>query len=1054
MQVRVLGNRLSCLVRAVPLLVAATLGIGCGAEGEPSSAADLRQRFPAQADEVLSARFAFAVSQEGFEIAPAALAAPHIRGLRAQLPARGDGAVRFELPGGSEVRVREVTAAGEGSLSENAVAYARRGGASFWAATEAGYEEWLSLEPWAVHRDAPVAVWEIEGAALSQRGEAVLVVDESGLPQIRVTAPAAYAAGGRPIETRLRAEGATIELWVNADSEAVLVDPGWVRVKGSMTTPRDFHTATLLQDGRVLVTGGYTDALTGRFTAELFDPASKTWTPVAPMIAARVYHSATLLKDGRVLVTGGYDEHFKPSNRAELFDPATYAWESAGSMISGRGKHSATLLEDGRVLVAGGDGDNLNKETIADAEVFDPASKKWMPASPMSVARSGHTATLLQSGQVLVTGGTTGPIGGDLTLADAEVFDPATGIWTLVSPMSAARSDHTATLLTNGQVLVAGAGECDAGSSGAELFDPVNNVWTTPVTPMSTPRRGHTATRMQDGRVLVAGGSSCESECIAGAEVFDPAENTWRASPWMSEPRRAHTATLLADGRVLAAGGFCDEGHVRLARAEVFDPTAPAWTAVPSMSAPRYGHTATSLPDGRILIAGSSKADVELWNPATESFTPGPPMSTARIHHTATLLKDGRVLVTGGKTDDTTTSSSAEVFDPASDTWKLVPPMSVARSAHTATLLEDHRVLIAGGDGPTYLSSAEVFDPATESWETVAEMSRGRAWHTATLFSHGEVIVAGGDDSSAEVFNGHIWTSIPPMSAAHSGHTATRLDEYISNEILIAGGGADEAAASAEIFDYSYPSNGSTGIPPMSAARRDHTATLLRSGHALIAGGRSDTINAISSAELFDSSSRKWFEAPSMTTSRAFHEATRLSDGRVLVTGGVTDSLMNATASAEVFSAQPLGTGCSEDRECQSGYCADGVCCDLPCDSGLCKACSEARGASADGTCTDLHPECSPFTCIAATGACRSSCEDIFDCAEGYACTPDGDCILPPPSYGYLDKLGCDLASPDRRGATAETSLLFLLAMAALRRKATRRDHRHGNRASAGSRAR
>jgi N-acetylneuraminic acid mutarotase len=218
-----------------------------------------------------------------------------------------------------------------------------------------------------------------------------------------------------------------------------------------MTAERYGHTATLLSDGRVLVAGG--GQCRGRLgdtciiptkTAELYDPASGSWTRTGNMNFGRIAHTATLLNDGRVLVAGGW------YTTAELYDRASGTWTATSSMTAERYGHTATLLSDARVLVAGGYG--------VTAELFDPSTGTWTITGFMADAREGHTATLLTSGRVLVTG--SGPQISDAddwpALATAEEYDPASGTWGSRTFMSTGRDRHTATLLNDGSVLVAG----------------------------------------------------------------------------------------------------------------------------------------------------------------------------------------------------------------------------------------------------------------------------------------------------------------------------------------------------------------------------------------------------------------------------------------------------------------------------------------------------------------------------------------------------------------------------------------------------------------------
>lgn len=546
------------------VMVAVALG-ACSPEGDlisaparvdPAAESRLRAHFPEQAARVLEAR-GFVTGSAGFVLSPAAgpAWAPAAPALRAELPAKGDQAVRLHA-GDLDVRVREVSAAGEGSLIGEAVAYRRAGGTAFWTAAPAGVEEWLHLEAGEARAGEAVAAWEIEGASLRESGAGVDVLDAAGAAQIRVTAPAAYAAGGRAAFASLRVRANRIELTVDARGEEVLVDPLWVAT-GTMSTGRQQHTATLLAGGKVLVTGGY-DGASYLPSTEAYAPAMSSWSAAAPMLAGRGLHTATSIAGGKVLVAGGLGAGGLPLTSAELYDPANDAWTAAAAMSAGRSGHSATLLSNGRVLVAGG---SDGSTTLASVELYDAMANAWLPAAPMGSARGGHAATLLGSGKVLVTGGT----GAAAALASAELYDPATDTWTPAAPMSAPRSGHTATSLANGKILVASGYDGSAYPTSAELYDPATNGWA-PAGALSIGRAGHVATLLAKGEVLVEGGSNSASH-LSNVDIYNPTTGSWAALGPMTVPRSLHTATLLTSGKVLVAGG--GNGSI-LASAELF----------------------------------------------------------------------------------------------------------------------------------------------------------------------------------------------------------------------------------------------------------------------------------------------------------------------------------------------------------------------------------------------------------------------------------------------------------------------------------------------------
>ncbi|WP_175545087.1 kelch repeat-containing protein [Variovorax sp. OV329] len=316
--------------------------------------------------------------------------------------------------------------------------------------------------------------------------------------------------------------------------------------------------------------------------------------------------------------------------------------------------------------------------------------------------------------------------------------------------LSTPRTNHSATLLTNGKVLVAGGHDDASTLASAALYTPGTGLWTATGS-MGATRFFHTATLLQDGRVLIAGGEDLLGVFRSSAELFDPATGQWSPTGAMSTARSGHTATLLPDGKVLVAAGT--NGSFLLS-AELFDPATGQWTPTGSMNTARSVFTATSLTDGRVLVAGGTNGSpisaAELFDPATGLWAPTAPLTAARLTHAATLLPDGQVLVAGGNggAGGGGSLATAERYDPATGTWTVTGPMSAGRTAGTATLLSDGHVLAAGGYSSTgsALASTDLFDPATGQWTTTGAMLGARYFHTATLLSNGNVLLAGGSN--------------------------------------------------------------------------------------------------------------------------------------------------------------------------------------------------------------------------------------------------------------------------------------------------------------------
>ena len=332
---------------------------------------------------------------------------------------------------------------------------------------------------------------------------------------------------------------------------------GWI-LTGSMALPRMLHTATLLDDGRVLVAGGFNT------TSELYNPETKSWSATGNTLGAHRGHTATKLKDGRVLIAGGGVCPIT-SATAELYVPALGKWKPAGILNTQRYHHSAVLLPNGKVLVAGGRAGEFDGDTLASAELYDPATNTWSYTGSLNTARAFHTMTLLPNGKVLVTGGSDASDG---FITSAELYDPATGKWTAMAAMATGRSSHTATLLPGGKVLVTGGAGLDVAlSASAELYDPATNTWSATGS-MGAPRRWHTANLLPDGRVLVAGGYHPFTGIMTASELYDPATGKWSETAAMNVDRYKHTATLLDNGTVLAVGGVSNHDQ---ASAEYYD---------------------------------------------------------------------------------------------------------------------------------------------------------------------------------------------------------------------------------------------------------------------------------------------------------------------------------------------------------------------------------------------------------------------------------------------------------------------------------------------------
>ena len=358
--------------------------------------------------------------------------------------------------------------------------------------------------------------------------------------------------------------------------------------------------------------------------------------------------------------------------------------------------------------------------------------------------------------------------------------------WIATGALGTARSGHTATLMANGKVLVVGGFiHCNPGCSttgSAELYDPGAGIWSYTGN-LNTARGHHTATLFPDGKVLVAGGSSNSNDGLNSAEVYDPATETWSYTGNLNAAGDS-TATLLTNGKILVAGGGSNGNS-----AELYDPGTGTWRSTGNLNTPRGGHTATLLPNGKVLVVGSPGYGVnsaELYDPATETWSITGNLNTGRWYaHTATLLPNGKVLVAAGSIGGDDVLESAELYDPITGIWTDTGDLNIDRGFHTATVLPSGKVLVAGGFDYFYdsLDSAELYDPATGSWRVNGRLNTARSGHTATLLANGKVLVAAGDSGGSTTTSAELFDSGDAPVLVVEYHNAA-LDHYFITWVL------------------------------------------------------------------------------------------------------------------------------------------------------------------------------------------------------------------------------------------------------------------------------
>ena len=403
-----------------------------------------------------------------------------------------------------------------------------------------------------------------------------------------------------------------------------------------LNTSRYAHTATLLDTGKILLAGGLTCAVSGTCSylssAELFDSSAATFDNTGSMAAARSA-TAVLLENGKVLVAGGYACNSQGScaslNTAEIYDPVAGTFSLAGNMTSARTGQTMTLLSNGTVLIAGGQTCNSATScyTLTSAETYDPNTGLFLATSnTMNAPRYNASAVALNGGLVLIAGG----FDGTNLPAPAELYDPTQGSFAVSVPsLNTARFSATATLLNSGQVLFAGGSTCNlpgCPTAAAEIYDPVANTFNYVSGGMNTPRFSHTATLLTNGQVLVTGGySSCGASCMAegSTELFDPTAGVFTYGNALLTARAGHSGTLLSSGKVALIGGL--SGGTTLASAELYQPaslspaTLVSISVAPSSASFIVGQTRQFVASGTFSDGSTQIIQSVIWNSSSPS---------------------------------------------------------------------------------------------------------------------------------------------------------------------------------------------------------------------------------------------------------------------------------------------------------------------------------------------------------------------------------------------------------------------------------------------------
>ena len=399
------------------------------------------------------------------------------------------------------------------------------------------------------------------------------------------------------------------------------------------------------------------------------------------------------------------------------------AFSMTGSLNTARSYATSTLLEDGTVLVAGGFSTSYSGP-LASAELYEPGAGSFVAVGNLNVARAYHTATLLNNGTVLVVGGQQDSFGDGL--ASAEIYSPMPGVFSATTGNpTTTRTYHTATLLNNGQVLIAG-GYTGSNQNSVELYNPVSETFALTGS-LTTARAMHTATLLNDGTVLMVGGQNNSfSTVLTSAEIYNPTTGTFAPVGNLNIGSYGHTATLLNDGTVLIAGGF-GSTYAPLSRAEIYNPATKTFSLTASLANARGISVGNLLNNGLALISGGfgsrgPMTSAELYDPKAGTFTPAGSLNTGRYSPCATLLNNGSVLVSGGVGADGNALASAEIYLPTTLTPAGLDSISVSPVSADIPVGQSQHLVATGtySDGSSQTLSSITWTPVYSSVATVS----------------------------------------------------------------------------------------------------------------------------------------------------------------------------------------------------------------------------------------------------------------------------------------------------------------------------------------------
>jgi hypothetical protein len=589
------------------------------------------------------------------------------------------------------------------------------------------------------------------------------------------------------------------------------------------------------------------------------------------------------------------------------------------------------------------------------------------------------------------------------------VLDPAWAATT--NMMTAPRSGHTATLLPNGRVLLVGGETTTGGTTvhlkSAELFDPTTNTFAA-TTPMTDARSLHVAVGLPNGNVLVAGGNG-DAGPLASTELYDLSKPGFRTVGPLLTARAQAQAVLLDTAEVLIAGGI-DKTPKTLDSAELWDGTSEAWKVTDSMQSARVGYFLTNVPQtGAFAIAGITTATgigtiaaSQVFQTSTHSWAPAPSLGTIRFDFAGAVLVGQKILVAGGFGGALGANlDTAEIYDPNAGAWAPSGTLSLPRAQLTLTALANGAAVAAGGavmkDATTiesYAKSVDLYDATAKTWSKLADLSEARAAHTATLLTDGRLLVAGGTAGAAALQTAELFSLDAPGAACTT--SATCGSGFCVDGVCCStacAGTCNACAHSATGKPDGTCGVVQKGLDPRNDCKDDGAPSCQKNGLCDGAGacGTYAGTSCTPSPCATDADCTSGACADGICCDTACNGTCEACTSAKKGTSG--DGTCGPIANATDPDAEcgTLGTGtcrstatCDGSRACRVSTVGN-ACSAVKCSDG--ETLSAATTCSAVGDCTPVTTSCAPFGCDAATAACKTTCKADSDCSKGAHCS-------------------------------------------------------------------